>query len=154
MHIENKLKALGIELPPVAKPVAAYIQALQIGDMIYTSGQIPMQGGELKYRGKVGKELSVQAGQEAARLCVINSLAAVKSLVGDLDRIERIVKLNGFVNAVPDFSDHSQVINGASDFLKQLFGEAGEHTRVALGMSGLPLDAAVEIEITYKLAAR
>ena len=149
--IEEKIKELGLELPEVAKPVAAYIPALLSGDYVFTAGQIPFVKGELKYKGKVGGELSLEEGQKAAEICALNCLAAVKGVIGDLDKIERIVKLTVFVNNVDGYGDQPKVANGASELLGKIFGEIGKHARSAVGVSGLPLNAAVEIEMIVKV---
>ena len=148
---EAKLKEMGIELPEAPKPLAAYVPAVQAGDFVFSSGQIPMQAGELKFKGKLGADLTEEQGHEAARLCAINCLSAVKGLIGSLDKIEKITKLTGFVNSAPGFSAQPKVINGASEFLGEVFGEAGKHARSAVGVSELPLNAAVEVEIIIKL---
>jgi len=148
---ESRLLELGIALPQVPKPVAAYVPAVLVDKFVYTSGQLPVTAGELKYKGKVGKEISDQEGYEAARLCAINCLSAVRAVAGSLDKLERVVKVSGFVNSAQGFTGQPQVINGASDLLKQIFGESGQHARCAVGVSELPLDAAVEVEIIVKL---
>jgi len=148
---EDKLKEIGMSLPPVAKPVAAYVPAVLVDKYVYTSGQIPLVEGELKYKGRVGGDLTDKEGYEAARICVLNCLSAVKSVAGSLDSIERIVKVTGFVNSAPGFSGQPGVINGASELLGQVFGEAGRHARSAVGVSELPLNAAVEVEMIVKL---
>jgi enamine deaminase RidA (YjgF/YER057c/UK114 family) len=148
---EEKLKELGLSLPQVAKPVAAYVPAVQAGRFVYTSGQIPFVEGDLKYKGRVGGDLSAQEGYEAARVCALNCLSAVKSVAGSLDNIERIVKVTGFVNSAQGFSGQPGVINGASELLGQIFGEAGMHARAAVGVSELPLNAAVEVEMVVML---
>ena len=148
---EVKLKEMGISLPPVAKPVAAYVPAVLTDRYVYTSGQIPFVEGELKYKGRVGGDLTDKEGYEAARICVLNCLSAVKSVAGSLDSIERIVKVTGFVNSAQGFYGQPGVINGASELLGQIFGEAGRHARSAVGVSELPLNAAVEVEMIVKL---
>lgn len=148
---EAKLIEMGIRLPQVPKPVAAYVPAVLVEKIIYTSGQIPFVDGELIYKGKVGSELSESQGYEAAKICAINCLSAVKELAGDLDNIERIVKVTGFVNSAPGFVGQPKVINGASELLSEIFGEAGRHARAAVGVSELPLDAAVEVELIVKI---
>ena len=148
---EAKLKALGIEVPEATKPLAAYIPAIRAGELVYTSGQLPIVKGELKYSGKLGAEVSEEEGYEAAKLCAINCLSAVKSLIGSLDKIEQIVKLTVFVNSVPGFTAQPKAANGASEFLGEVFAEAGAHTRSAVGVSELPLGAAVEIEMIVKV---
>lgn len=148
---EAKLSELGIRLPQVPKPVAAYVPAVLVEKFIFTSGQIPFVDGELIYKGKVGGELSESQGYEAAKICVINCLSAIKELAGGLDNIERIVKVTGFVNSAPGFVGQPKVINGASELLGEIFGEAGRHARAAVGVSELPLDAAVEVEMIVKI---
>ncbi|MCL6611771.1 MAG: RidA family protein [Peptococcaceae bacterium] len=148
---EAKLKEMGINLPPVPKPVASYVPAVRAGEYVYTSGQLPFADGEIRYRGKVGDGLSEEDGYEAAKICAINCLSAVKDLAGSLDNIERIVKVTGFVNSAPGFVSQPKVVNGASDLLGEVFGEAGKHARAAVGVSELPLGAAVEIEMVVKL---
>ncbi len=151
MSFEDKLKELGIAVPDAPKPVAAYVPAVKIGDYVYTSGQIPFVAGELKYKGKVGKEVSLEEGYEAARVCAINCLAALKSVIGSLEQVEKIVKVVGFVNSAPGFAEQPKVINGASELFGNVFGKAGEHARSAVGVSELPIDAAVEVEIIVKV---
>lgn len=148
---EEKLKELGIELPATPKPVAAYVPAVQVEKYVYTSGQIPFVNGELKYKGKVGGQVSEADGYEAAKICAINCLSAVKGIVGSLDKIEKIIKVTGFVNSAAGFSAQPKVVNGASELFGQIFGDAGSHARSAVGVSELPLDAPVEVEIIVKL---
>ncbi|MET9029498.1 RidA family protein [Nocardia sp. NPDC004168] len=143
---EKNLAELGITLPPVVAPVAAYIPAIRTGSLVYTSGQLPFVNGELSAVGKVGAEVSVEAAKEAARLCALNALAAVHDLVG-LDAVVRIVKVVGFVASAPGFGDQPVVINGASEFLGQVFGDAGKHARSAVGVSELPRNTPVEVEL-------
>ncbi|MGW4095053.1 RidA family protein [Nocardia sp. NPDC004750] len=145
-HWEKNLAELGITLPPVVAPVAAYIPAIRTGSLVYTSGQLPFVNGELSAVGKVGAEVSVEAAKEAARLCALNALAAVHDLVG-LDAVVRIVKVVGFVASAPGFGDQPVVINGASEFLGQVFGDAGKHARSAVGVSELPRNTPVEVEL-------
>jgi len=148
---EEKLKELGIVLPEAPKPLAAYVPAVMAGDFVYSSGQIPLAAGELKFKGKVGSDLTEEQGYEAAKLCAVNCLSAVKGVIGSLDKIAQIVKLTGFVNSAPGFSSQPKVINGASELLGQVFGDAGKHARAAVGVSELPINAAVEVEIIVKL---
>ena len=148
---EAKLKEMGITLPETPKPLAAYVPAVQVDKYIYTSGQIPMVSGELKYKGKLGAEITEAQGYEAAKLCAINCLSAIKGLAGTLDNIERIVKVVGFVNSAPGFNMQPKVVNGASEFIGEVFGEAGRHARSAVGVNELPIDASVEIEMIVKL---
>jgi enamine deaminase RidA (YjgF/YER057c/UK114 family) len=143
---EKNLAELGITLPPVAAPVAAYIPAIRTGSLVYTSGQLPFVNGQLSAVGKVGAEVSIEEAKEAARLCALNALAAVHDLVG-LDAVVRIVKVVGFVASAPGFGDQPVVINGASEFLGQVFGDAGKHARSAVGVSELPRNTAVEVEL-------
>lgn len=149
--VEDKLRQMGIELPAAPTPLAAYIPAVKAGDFAYTSGQIPLVKGELKYKGKVGAELSEADGYQAARVCAINCLSALKGVIGDLDNIERIVKVVGFVNSAPGFAAQPKVINGASELFGEVFGDAGKHARSAVGVSELPIDSAVEVEVIVKL---
>jgi enamine deaminase RidA (YjgF/YER057c/UK114 family) len=150
---EAKLKELGITLPEVVKPLAAYVPAVRTGEYVYTAGQIPMVAGELAYKGKIGSDLTVEQGYEAAKICAINALSALKSVIGSLDNVEQIVKVVGFVNSAPGFTTQPKVINGASEFFGAVFGEAGVHARSAVGVSELPIDSAVEIEIIVKVKA-
>ncbi|WP_280430847.1 RidA family protein [Nocardia brasiliensis] len=147
---ENNLARLGLTLPPVAPPVAAYIPAIQTGSLVYTSGQLPFVNGELSAVGKVGAEVSTEQAQEAARLCALNALAAVHGLVG-LDRVVRVVKVVGFVASAPGYNDQPVVINGASEFLGEVFGDAGVHARSAVGVSELPKNTPVEVEIIVEV---
>ena len=149
--IEEKIKELGFELPETAKPVAAYIPALISGDLVFTAGQIPFVKGELQYKGKVGAELTLEDGQRAAEICALNCLAAIKGVIGDLNKIERIVKLTVFVNNIDGYGDQPKVANGASELVGQIFGEIGKHARSAVGVNGLPLNAPVEIEMIVKM---
>ena len=151
--IDARLEELGIELPEPAAPVANYVAYVVTGNLIFVSGQVPVVGGEFKYVGKVGDDLSVEDGQAAARLCGINIIAQVKkALDGDLDRVTRVVKLGGFVNSTPDFTQQPQVINGFSDLMVEVFGEdLGKGTRAAVGMGSLPGGMAVEVETIWAI---
>lgn len=151
MGYEDKLKELGLIVPDVAKPVAAYVPAVLCGDHVYTSGQIPLVKGEVKYKGKLGQELSIEDGYEAAKICALNCLAAVKSVAGSLDNIEKVIKVVGFVNSAENFTDQPKVVNGASELIGKVFGSAGEHARSAVGVTQLPLGVAVEVEMIVKL---
>ena len=148
---EAKLKEMGINLPETPKPLAAYVPAVQVDKYIYTSGQIPLVAGELKFKGKLGAEISEAQGYEAAKVCAINCLSAIKGLAGSLDNIERSGKVVGFVNSAPGFNMQPKVINGASEFIGEVFGQAGLHARSAVGVNELPIDAAVEVEMIVKL---
>ncbi|NLC37886.1 MAG: RidA family protein, partial [Clostridia bacterium] len=132
-------------------PVAVYAPGVQVGNFIYTSGQIPLVNGELKFKGKVGKELTMEEGYEAAKICALNCLGVAKSLLGSLDKIERIVKVTGFVNSAPGFTSQPKVIDGASELLGEIFGEKGRHARSAVGVAELPVDAAVEVEMIIQV---
>jgi enamine deaminase RidA (YjgF/YER057c/UK114 family) len=147
MTPEDRIEELGLTLPEVAAPVAAYVPAVRTGSYVYTSGQLPFVGGKLGVTGKVGAEVSAEAAKEEARLCALNALAALKSVVGDLSSVVRIVKVVGFVASAPGFTGQPGVINGASELLGAVFGEAGKHARSAVGVAVLPLDAPVEVEI-------
>lgn len=145
-HVEANLKTLGIVLPPAPNPVANYVPYLFAGNVLYISGQISKAADGSLMTGHLGGELSVEQGQAAARLSALNVVAQIQSALGNLDRVAQIVKLNGFVNAIPSFHDHSRVINGASDLFVEVFGEKGRHTRAAVGVSGLPMNSAVEVD--------
>ncbi|TEB05753.1 Endoribonuclease L-PSP [Pelotomaculum schinkii] len=148
---EAKLESMGLRLPPVPKPVAAYVPAVMVGKYIYTSGQLPLVDGKLAYKGKMGCELTEDQGYTAAKICAVNCLSAVREMTGSLDHVERIVKVTGFVNSAAGFVNQPKVINGASELLGEIFGEAGRHARSAVGVSELPLGAAVEVEIVVKI---
>lgn len=152
MSWRARLTELGIELPAVAAPLAAYVPAVRTGNLVYTSGQLPMVCGKLARHGKVGVEVSPEDGHALARICALNALAAVDALVG-LDAVTRMVKVVGFVASGPNFSGQPAVVNGASALLGEVFGEAGAHARSAVGVSGLPLDAPVEVELICEIGA-
>lgn len=146
----ERLAELGIELPPVVPPLAAYIPAVQTGSLVYTSGQLPLVSGELTSTGKVGAEVSPEEATEAARVCALNALAAINSLVG-IDSVKRIVKAVGFVASAPGFTGQPGVINGASNVLGEIFGDAGKHARSAVGVAELPMGAPVEVELIVEV---
>ncbi|MBP5857881.1 RidA family protein [Marivibrio halodurans] len=151
--IDARLDELGITLPEPPAAAGAYTQVLRVGNLLYISGQVPFRNGEITYVGKVGRDFSLEEGQEAARACALNIVAQVKrALDGDLDRVARIVKLGGFVNSTPDYTDHPKVINGASNLMGDIFGEKGQHTRFAVGAGSLPLGVAVEVEAIVEVA--
>lgn len=152
MSAEAKLQELGITLPAAPKPVAAYIPFVRTGDLVFTSGQIATVGGELKFKGKVGGELTQEQGYEAARTCALNCLSVVRSAVGSLDRVEQVVKVVVFVNSAPGFTNQPEVANGASELFQQIFGERGRHARSAVGSPELPRDTAVEVEVVVRVA--
>jgi enamine deaminase RidA (YjgF/YER057c/UK114 family) len=144
---EERLAALGLSLPPVTAPLAAYVPAVRSGNMVYTSGQLPVVDGQLVSAGKVGAEVGAAEAAALARTCALNALAAAASAAGGLAAIERIVKVTGFVASAPDFTGQPQVVNGASELLLEIFGDAGRHARSAVGTAVLPLNAPVEIEL-------
>lgn len=149
--VSAKLQELGVVLPEVKPPVANYVPTVASGNLLYVSGQLPMQSGEM-IKGHLGRDVSVEKGQEAARLCALNIVAQARAALGDLDRVRRCVKLTGFVASAPEFTDHPKVINGASDFIVSVFGEQGKHARAAVGVAALPLGAAVEVEAIFEVA--
>lgn len=149
---DEKLNTLGITLPSPPKPAGSYVPVLITGKLVFVSGQIPIQDGKIAYSGKVSKDLSVEEAQKAARLCIINALAQLKSELGNIDKISRIIRVSGFVNSPPEFSEQPKVINGASDLLFEIFGQKGQHTRIAIGVSSLPLNAAVEIDLIAEIS--
>jgi enamine deaminase RidA (YjgF/YER057c/UK114 family) len=151
--VASRLAELGLTLPDVVPPLAAYQPAVRSGDYVYTSGQLPMVDGKLVATGKVGAEVTPEQAKELARVCALNALAAVKSVVGDLDRIARVVKVVGFVASDPAFTGQPGVVNGASELLGEVLGEKGVHARSAVGVAVLPLDAPVEVEIQVELAS-
>lgn len=148
---EKKLEKLRIKLPEVPEPIAAYMPAKKVGNLVFCSGQGPLKEGKFIHIGKVGAEKTLQEGYEAARICALNCLAAVKALIRSLDKVEEIVQVRGFVNSAPGFGQQPEVINGASELLEQIFGERGKHVRCALGTSSLPRDITVELEMIVKV---
>jgi enamine deaminase RidA (YjgF/YER057c/UK114 family) len=152
-QVENRLADMGITIGQAAAPAAKYVPFVISGNLIYVSGQIPMEDGQLKFQGKVGADMDRETATEAARLCAINIIAQLKAAVGDLDRITRIVRLGGFVNSTPDFGDQPEVINGASNLMFDAFGEAvGAHSRAAVSAAALPRGVAVEIDAIAEFA--
>jgi len=149
--IESRLSELGIELPAPSAPAANYVPYTVDRQRLYISGQLPIGSEGLAFKGKLGADITVEAGQHAARLCAINILAQANAALGSLDRIERCLKLGGFVNAVPEFSDHPAVINGASDLMVAVFGDIGRHARFAIGCGSLPFNAAVEVDALFAI---
>ncbi|HEU5033560.1 MAG TPA: RidA family protein [Mycobacteriales bacterium] len=150
MTAEQRLADLGLTLPEVAAPVAAYVPAVRTGDLVWTSGQLPFVDGRLPVTGKVGAAVDPDRAQELARICALNALAAIRSEVGDLDRVRRVVKVVGFVASAPGFLGQPGVVNGASELLGHVFGDAGRHARSAVGVAVLPLDAPVEVEVVVE----
>ena len=150
--IEKRLKELGIIIPNAPKPAGSYIPVVLSGKLAFVSGQIPIKDGQVVYQGKVGDTQSIDNAQEAAKLCVINGLAQIEAYCGTLDNLEKIIKISGFVNSIKDFTEHPKVINAASDLLMKIFGEKGRHSRIAIGVSSLPLNATVEIDMVVEIA--
>lgn len=147
---EAKIKELGLVLPPSPKPVGSYVPAVISSNMMFTSGNLPFENGKVKYTGKMGEgNNSVDIGIEASKLATLNSLSAAKAALGDLSKIKKVLKVTGYVNSAKGFTDQPKVINGASDLLVEIFGEAGKHARSAIGVAELPLNALVEIEFIY-----
>jgi enamine deaminase RidA (YjgF/YER057c/UK114 family) len=151
MQIENRLAEIGVTLPNVPKPVASYLPVVRSGNLLFLSGQLCTVTGELKYQGKVGKEVSLEDACQAAKIAAINSLAVIKQQVGSLDKVKRIVKVVGYVASDPSFSDQPKMINGASDFLVDVFGDKGSHARSAVGVAALPLNVPVEVEMIVEI---
>ena len=150
--VDERLTELGLSLPDVAKPAGAYVPAITTGNLVYTAGQLPSTGGVLPATGKVGADVTPEDAKQYARVCVLNGLAAAKGAIGSLDRIVKVVKVVGFVASDPAFTGQPGVINGASELLGEIFGEAGAHARSAVGVAALPLDAPVEIEFIFEYA--
>lgn len=151
-EIEARLNELGLDLPPAPNPVANYVPALQVGNLLFISGQIAKAADGTVVAGSVGTDLTVEDGQKAAQLCALNILAQAKAALGSLDRIQQVVRLTGYVNSSAGFSDHPKVVNGASDLMVQVLGEKGRHTRAAVGASGLPANTAVEVDAILLIA--
>jgi enamine deaminase RidA (YjgF/YER057c/UK114 family) len=148
----TKLRELEASLPPAPQPVGSYVPVLRVGNLVFTSGTLPMRNGVLAYTGAVGSyAIPVEIGQEAAKLCALNCLSILKGELGSLDRIVRIVKVTGYVSSARAFFDHPSVLNGASNFLVEVFGERGKHVRAAVGVAALPLDASVEIDMIVEV---
>ena len=148
--VEERLAAAGIAVPDVPVPLAAYVPGLISGNMVYTSGQLPMSNWQLAYKGRLGEDASMEDGYAAAKQCAVNCLGVVKALLGDLDRVTRVVKVVGFVNSTADFEAQPKVVNGASELLQAAFGDAGSHARSAVGVAALPLGAMCEVEIVVE----
>ncbi len=150
--VEDRLRELGLSVPSVAAPVAAYVPAVRTGNYIFTSGQLPMQEGQLVCTGKVGADVTPEQAAECAQLSALNAIAAVKSEIGDLDKVVRIVKAVVFVSSTPEFTGQSKVANGASELFGNAFGAAGQHARSAVGVAALPLDSPVEVELIVEVS--
>jgi enamine deaminase RidA (YjgF/YER057c/UK114 family) len=151
-RIDQRLTELKIELPNAAAPMANYVPAVRTGNLLFVSGQVCQWNGERRFTGKLGAEISLEEGKQAARLCALHLLAQTKRfLEGDLDRVVRVVRMGGFVNAVPSFTEQPQVVNGASDLMVEVFGDAGRHARAAVGVGSLPGGAAVEVDAIFEI---
>jgi enamine deaminase RidA (YjgF/YER057c/UK114 family) len=151
MTIQQRLSQMGVTLPTPAAPIAAYVPCVRTGSLVFVSGQLPREGGTLLHPGKLGADVTVEQGQAAARAAAINALAVLQSEIGPLDRVVRIVRLNGYVASEPGFTEHSKVIDGASAFLQEVFGDAGRHSRVAIGVASLPVNAPVEVDLIVEI---
>jgi len=149
--IEEKINQLGFTLPAAPKPLASYIPAVKAGNLVFTAGQLPIKDGSLAFKGKLGKELNEDDGKKAAQLCALNCLSVIRNEIESLDKIDRVIKLTVFVNSADGFINHPQVANGASDLIKEIFGENGKHVRSAVGVAELPLNAPVEIDMIVKI---
>jgi enamine deaminase RidA (YjgF/YER057c/UK114 family) len=149
--VEDRLAVLGLSLPDVAAPLAAYVPAVRSGDLVWTSGQLPMVDGKLVAAGLVGEDVGSDDAAELARVCALNALAAVKAEIGELDKVERVVKVVGFVASAAGFTGQPAVVNGASNLLGEVFGDAGKHARSAVGVAALPLGAPVEVEVVVQV---
>ena len=153
MTTDQRLAELGIELPSAPAPAGNYVAAMQVGNLLYISGAICLVNGEMTHTGKIGETRDIAYGQAAAKVCALNLLAVAKGHLGDLDKVSRVVQLNGFVNGIPGFADSPAVINGASDTLVEILGERGRHTRAAVAVTGLPKDTTVEIQAIFEIVA-
>jgi enamine deaminase RidA (YjgF/YER057c/UK114 family) len=149
--IEQKIESLGIKLPTPPTPAGSYVPVVRTGNLLYISGQIPMEDGKVVFSGKVSDE-NLETAQKSARMCAINILAQLKREIGDLEKVSKIVRLSGFVNSVPGFSQHPKVINSASDLFFEIFGEKGKHSRIAVGVASLPLDSMTEIDAIVEVS--
>jgi enamine deaminase RidA (YjgF/YER057c/UK114 family) len=151
MGVEDKLRELGIELPPVPMPLGSYVASVQTGNLVFVSGMLPLEVGILPRTGTVGAELSVEEAAHEARRAAINTLSVLKAEIGNLDRVKRCVKITGYIASTPDFTAQPMVLNGASDLMAQVFGEAGRHARAAVGVPVLPLNSPIEIECIFEV---
>ena len=152
MTAQARLEEMGLDLPPPPQPAGAYVPAVRTGNLIYVAGQLPFVDGELRFSGKIGADLSIEQGYEAARICALNALSVIKAEVGTLDKVSRIVRLAGFVGSASGFTDQPKVVNGASELMAKIFAEQGRHARIALGVAELPLGAAVELEVLVEVS--
>ena len=151
--IDEKLKELSIVIPTPPSPAGSYIPVVTTGNLAFVSGQIPMKEGKVVFEGKVPDEQSLESAREAAKICIINGLAQLKANLGTLDKITRFVRISGFVNSEPDFTEHPKVINAASDLLVEIFGDMAKHSRIAVGVASLPLNSTVEIDIVVEFSS-
>jgi enamine deaminase RidA (YjgF/YER057c/UK114 family) len=149
--VEKKINELGFTLPLAAKPLAAYIPGVRVNNLVYTSGQVPLLNGEIKFKGKVGRDLSEEDGKRAAEICALNCLSIIKDIAGDLNLVKRIIKLTVFISSAEGFTNQPEVANGASELIEKIFGEKGKHVRSAVGVSELPRNSAVEIEMIAEI---
>lgn len=147
MGVEDKIKELGIELPEAPKPLGFYVPAVRAGDLLFLSGILPLREGKLLYKGKVGKEITLEEAQEASRVTIINALSVIKAEIGELDKVRRVVRLSGYVASSSGFTQQPSVLNAASEILSKVFGDKGLHSRIAIGVSELPMDSPVEIDL-------
>jgi enamine deaminase RidA (YjgF/YER057c/UK114 family) len=145
--VEDRIKEMGLEVPPCPVPVAAYVPAAEASGFVFASGQTPILDGKIIYKGKLGRELTIEQGYEASKLAALRVISELKAIIGDLDRVDRIVKVTGYVNSADGFGDQPKVVNGASELIRKVFGKSGEHARVAFGVAALPDNAAVEIDL-------
>jgi enamine deaminase RidA (YjgF/YER057c/UK114 family) len=153
MTPEEKLESLGIELPEAAKPLGSYVPFVRTGNLIYLSGMLPMRNGKLAYTGRAGEDVSLEDAADAARICAINGLAVLRSALGGLGRVKNCVRIEGYVSSAENFIDQPKVMNGASDFMSEVFGEAGRHSRIAVGVNILPLNSPVEVAFVFEVEA-
>ncbi len=149
--MEIRLEKLSIKLPPCPEPAASYVPAVLSENLVFVSGQTPKDGTDLIFKGKIGRDLSLEEGKQASEICVLRSLSAIKSIIKDLDKIKKIVKVTGYINSDDDFTKHSTVLDGASELLEKIFGEKGKHARVAIGTNSLPGEAPIEIEMIVEI---
>jgi enamine deaminase RidA (YjgF/YER057c/UK114 family) len=149
--IDEKLASLNIILPCPPKPVGSYVPVVITGKLVFVSGQIPIKDGKVAYLGKVTKDISIEEAQKAAKLCIINALAQIKNEIGSLDKISKIVRVSGFVNSAPEFTEQPKIINAASDLLFEIFGVKGQHSRISIGVASLPLNSCVEIDVIAEI---
>jgi enamine deaminase RidA (YjgF/YER057c/UK114 family) len=154
MFHESRLEELKIVLPEPPKPVAAYVPAVRTGDLVFVSGQLPMSSGTLVSTGKVPSHVEIEAAAEASRICILNSLSVLRSVIGNLSKLKRVVRIGVFVQSEPSFTEQALVANGASELLQRIFGELGRHARTTIGVPALPLNASVEVEAVYEVASQ